>query len=1098
MKYKVLYLSLFVLIFSCSLRERDKGALFTLMPSDETHVDFENRLVENEQFNMIQYLYFNNGAGVALGDINNDGLVDIFFTSNQHENKLYLNKGNFSFEDISEKAGISGKSNWKTGVTMADVNGDGWLDVYVCEVGKYKNFHGRNQLFINHGNLTFTDEAHKYGLDFQGFSTQAAFFDYDLDGDLDMYLANHSVHSSRSYGPSELRIEHDPLAGDRLYRNDEKGGKTVFKDVTAQSGIYSSQIGYALAVRISDINGDGYPDIYVSNDFHENDYLYINRGNGTFSEQLTSMIMHTSRSSMGNDIGDFNNDGLMDILVLDMLPDNEKIRKQSGGEDDYELFDLKRKFGYGYQYVRNTLQLNLGGNRFSEIGQLAGIESTDWSWSPLFCDIDNDGWKDIFITSGIYRRANDLDYIRYLTHGRNFNLPKEEGGVPDKILYEQMPLYPHLNNFFRNNRDLTFTNVSMEWGIRKPSFSNGSAWADLDNDGDIDLVVNNINEKAFLYRSNVEKLAKNGFLSVRLSAKGKNTHAIGSRVTVYTGGKKQTEEQFNTRGFLSASSDVLHFGLGDAKTVDSVVIRWPDRSVQIIRNVRPDTFMVCTQPRLTVKKNHPVKKIEPVIHTIEIKGLVFKHEEDNFTEFNREKLIPHSLAKEGPAIATGDLDNDGLDDVFAGGAKSQVSAVFHQLKDGSFKKLKIPSLEKEIQADVVDAAFFDADGDGDQDIYVVKGGDELPPGHPELHDFILVNNGNDNFEVHRMDSVSHNGACVRPMDFDRDGDIDLFVGSRSLPGGYGISPRQFLLENDGKGNFTDVTMKVCPALQYAGMVTGAEWIDYDNDGNPDLAVAGEWMPVMLFRNDGGTFTDVTEDAGLKHTPGLWYSLRVADVDNDGDMDILGGNAGLNTVYHASRLAPLQLYVNDFDHDGVPDPVICEVKNGITYPMASFDELAGQIRELQSRFPNYADFAGKSVEDIFGSSLNRSIKKKVEMLSSCIFINDGSGRFQEKELPVEVQFAPVCDFLVTDINGDGINDLVLGGNDLEVRPSYGRYDASFGWILLGNHDGFTVLRPAESGLLLKGSLKKLKNVKNVNGIFTICGINSDNLQIISAK
>ncbi len=526
MKRLTLLILLVLSVISCKNREKEANTLLTLLAPSYTHIKFENRLTENDQFNIIEYLYFNNGAGVAAGDINNDGLIDLYFTSNQNSNRLYLNKGNLQFEDITEKAGVGGTGNWKTGVTMADVNGDGLLDIYVCEVGNYKAFNGRNQLFINQGNLTFREEAHDYGLDFEGFSTQSAFFDYDMDGDLDMYLLNHSVHTSRSYGGITLRNEMDTLAGDRLYRNDEVNGKRIFHEVTRQAGIYSSQIGYGLGVNICDINNDGFPDIYVSNDFHENDYLYYNNGNGTFSEQLTSHLAHTSRSSMGNDVGDFNNDGLLDIMVLDMLPDEENIRKQSGGEDDYDLFELKLKYGYYYQFVRNTLQLNLGNGLFSEIGRLSGVCSTDWSWSPLFCDVDNDGWKDLFITNGIYRRANDLDYVKFLTGGNRMSPVKDNSNVPDKVLYDKMPLYPHVNYIFKNNGDLTFTNMASKWGFDKRTYSNGSTYADLDNDGDMDLVINNINENACIYQNNCNKRSDNHYLSVVLKGKGLNPRAV--------------------------------------------------------------------------------------------------------------------------------------------------------------------------------------------------------------------------------------------------------------------------------------------------------------------------------------------------------------------------------------------------------------------------------------------------------------------------------------------------------------------------------------------------------------------------------------------
>ncbi|MGE5420383.1 MAG: CRTAC1 family protein, partial [Chloroflexota bacterium] len=584
MKRPASFLLLILFLFSCRQEVKEKSELFSLMAPDSTNIRFVNKLTETEQFNIIQYLYFNNGAGVAAGDINNDGLTDIYFTSNQDAGKLYLNKGNMQFEDITSKAGVEGKGDWKTGVTLADVNGDDLLDIYVCQVGNYKVIHGKNQLFINQGDLTFREEAHEYGLDFCGFSTQAAFFDYDLDGDLDMYLLNHSVHTSRSYGPVSLRFEHDSLSGDRLYRNDEINGKRFFHDVANDAGIYNSQIGYGLGITVGDVNNDGWPDIYISNDFHEDDYLYINNRNGTFTDRFRESMQHTSRSSMGNDIGDFNNDGLQDVLVLDMLPEDEKTRKSSGGEDDLDVYQIKLGYGFGYQFVRNTLQLNLGGGVFSEIGRLSGIFSTDWSWSPLFCDVDNDGFKDIFITNGIYRRSNDLDYIRFMTKN-NFFESENNKNTPDSVLYQKMPLDRCVNYIYRNNGDLTFTNMAKEWGLGAPTFSNGSAYADLDNDGDLDLITNNINDPACIYRNNASASTSNHYLSVKLQGKGLNTHAIGGRITLYYNGKMQVAEHFPTRGFMSSSTGNLHFGIGPAESIDSIIIRWPDLTEEVIRNV---------------------------------------------------------------------------------------------------------------------------------------------------------------------------------------------------------------------------------------------------------------------------------------------------------------------------------------------------------------------------------------------------------------------------------------------------------------------------------------------------------------------------------
>lgn len=1096
----LVFLLLF-LVFSCR-KEGNKNTLFTIMPASETNIYFSNQLTEDEDFNIIEYLYFNNGAGVAAGDINNDGLIDLYFTSNQLPNKLYLNKGNFQFEDITREAGVEGIGNWTTGVTMADVNGDNLLDIYVCNVGSYKKFKGRNQLFINQGNLKFEDQAKKYGLDFEGYSTQAAFFDYDLDGDLDMYLLNHSVHSTRSYGMASLRYEKDERAGDRLFRNENAKGEIHFRDVTQEAGIYSSHIGYGLGISICDIDNDGFPDIFISNDFHENDYLYINNGNGTYTEQFKNSFASTSRSSMGNDVGDFNNDGLLDIIVLDMLPDREEIRKQSGGEDDYELFQIKLDQGYHHQFVRNTLQLNLGNGMFSEVGRLAGIHSTDWSWAPLFCDVDNDGWKDLFITSGIYRRANDLDYVDFLTGGNRYFPERNNSGVPDKTLYEKMPLYPNINYIYKNNRDYTFSNMSGEWGLNSRSFSNGSAYADLDNDGDLDLIVNNINEYASVYKNNSESLNSNHFLQLKLKGSANNTRAIGTRVLLYSNGQKQMGEIFTTRGFMSSSTDVLHFGLGDNDVIDSLIVRLPDLTEHKFTNFPADTIITVEMADTGKPFNWEKRVVQQfnLFEPVELSGIQFHHIEDSYTDFDTQHLVPESLSAEGPPLAVGDINGDGKDDIFVGGAKGQQATFFIQQDNESFHPLNVPLLERDRFTEDVDASLFDADGDGDQDLYIVRGGNELQTGDFFLADRLLINDGNGNFELCQANALpfmAFNGSCVCPGDFDGDGDLDLFVGSRSVTGGYGLSPNQFLLENNGKGVFTDVTKKRLKGKNNPGMVSDAVWTDYDGDNDNDLIIAGEWMKVIVFENNEGYFSEASENAGLNETSGLWKCIEAADIDGDNDMDLIAGNLGNNALLKASADKPVKIYLNDFDNSGTLDQIICAYENETCYPVASLDQMTKQINGFRKKYPLYSDFAGETFADIFGEeTIEKSVLKEVVQLKSCVFRNNGDGTFITEELPIEAQFSTIQDILIYDFNNDGHSDVAVVGNNYAVRPSYGRYDASYGWCLVKqkHSNNMDALTPSESGLAVGGDARELELLKVGKERYLVAAVNNGKLQI----
>src|SRR6266699_1358039 len=849
-KHLSFLLALPALLMSCR-RTPPVPPLFVAVAPEASGITFANTLPPDDSaLNIVNYLYYYNGGGVAAGDIDGDGLMDLYFTSNLGANRLYRNLGNFRFEDITARAGVADSVGWKSGVTMADVNGDGRLDIYVSGVN-YRGMQGRNVLYINNGDGTFTDRAAEYGLAFAGYSTQAAFFDYDGDGDLDMYLLNSSTLSERAASRSVSRTERNARAGDRLYRND----RGHFVDVSASAHIYGGVEGFGLGVVITDVNLDGCPDIYIANDFPENDFLYLNNCDGTFTESIAQATGHTSRFSMGADAADFNNDGRPDIAVLDMLPDSEAILKTAATAESYELLARKLAAGYHYQYTRNTLQLNRGSSggklRFSEIGLLAGIAATDWSWAPLFADFDNDGRKDLFVTTGIYDRPNDLDYIAWLDSAP----PGVD--LPAARLIAKMPHVPMPNHLFRNNGDLTFTDMAGAWGLATPGFSNGAVYADLDNDGALDLVVNRLNAPAAVYRNRARDLHSAGhhYLTVTLRGSGANTAGIGAKVMITAGGSHQLVEVMPTRGFESAVDPRPHFGLGTASHVDSLTVLWPDRRVQVLTNVPVDQTVTLIQANA---RSHP--PIRPSAHpplfsdVTDRVPISFKHRENTFFDFGREPLMPHLLSTEGPALAVGDVTGDGRDDIYAGGAKWQAGELFTQGADGGFHARVEPAFRADSLHEDVDAAFFDADGDGDLDLYVVSGGNEFWEGEP-LHDRLYLNDGRGNFSRAPLPDFAHNGSCVVPGDFDGDGDVDLFVGSRVVAREYGVTPRSYLLENDGHGHFRDVTREKAPGLDSVGMVTRAVWVDYDGDGKLDLIVVGEWMPVRVFHQENGRFVD---------------------------------------------------------------------------------------------------------------------------------------------------------------------------------------------------------------------------------------------------
>jgi enediyne biosynthesis protein E4 len=1075
--------------------------MFELLPPGRTGVTFVNRLPDDTAVNILSYMYYYDGGGVAVGDVNNDGLPDLYFTSNVGPNRLYLNKGDYRFEDVTDRAGVADADGWKTGVTMADVNGDGYLDIYVSGVD-FPTMRGHNVLYINNGDGTFTDRTKEYGLDFAGFATQALFFDYDGDGDLDMYLLTHSPHPELSPGPLAQAGTASQRRGDRLYRND--GGH--FVDVSDRAGLRRGAARYGLGVVASDVNGDGCPDLYVANDFQEDDFLYLNNCDGTFTESLATAMGHTSHASMGVDAADVNNDGRPDIVVLDMLPDQEKILKTSANAETWDVYLAKLAAGYHPQYARNTLQLNRGKGRFSEIGYLAGVYATDWSWAPLVADLDNDGYKDLFLTTGIYRRPNDLDYLTYVGNPVvQASLKEGTGGRYAGAVIRKMPQVATPNYAYRNNGDLTFTDQARAWGLAQRGFSNGAAYVDLNNSGALDLVVSQINAPAAIYRNRARELTGNHYLQVVLKGSGANTAGIGAKVTLKAGGKVQVLEQYPTRGFQSSVDPRLHFGLGTSTQIDSLVVTWPDRRRQVLTRVAVDRTVTLSQQDAGVPPPVPNPQPPAPIFTdvTDQLHLDFKHKENTYYDFHREPLIPHLVSAEGPALALGDVNGDGLDDIYVGGAKWQAGQLFIQRRDGTFQ----PSAQRAFQADSlsedIDAVFFDANGDGHLDLYVVSGGNEFAGEDPPLQDRLYLNDGHGHFsrDSLALPRLSESGSCVVPGDFNGDGHLDLFVGRRVVARGYGLTPHNYLLENDGRGQFRDVTAEKAPGLADVGMVTSAAWVDYDHDGKLDLIVTGEWMPVRVFHQENGRLVDRTREAGLTGTEGWWNSVTVADLNGDGRPDLVLGNLGLNSYVRASPTEPARLYVSDFGHNGGLEQILTFYKHGVSYPIAGRDELLSLIPPLRKRYATYADFGASRVEDILPSEdLARATVREARVLASSVALNNGNGTFTLKPLPVEAQFAPIRAVVAADFDGDGHTDLLVAGNDYGLPPVLGRYDASYGLLLRGRGDGsFEAVDMEQSNVVIDGQVRHMDWLRQAGGGRAIVvARNNDRLQVLRTR
>ncbi|PRY41923.1 VCBS repeat protein [Spirosoma oryzae] len=1096
---------------------RSEKPLFVTLDSTKTGIGFVNQLVPTTKLNILDYLYFYNGGGVSAGDINNDGLTDLYFVSNQGANKLYLNKGGFKFEDVTKQAGVGGYADWQTGSTMADVNGDGWLDIYVCAVGNFRGLEGANELYINNGDGTFTEKAADYGLDFTGFSTQAAFFDYDHDGDLDCYLLNHAIHTSRSYDRVTARSLRNNESGDYLYQNQLRSADSAtsakkqarFVDVSNKAGIYGAAMGYGLGISVADINNDGWEDLYVSNDFHEDDYYYVNNKNGTFTESAKKAFMHTSRFSMGNDIADINNDGFADVVTLDMYPDDEVVEKQSLGEDPLDIFYYKLEYGYMNQYSRNCLQLSQSGEKFVDIGAMAGVAATDWSWSPLLADYDNDGIRDLFVSNGIVHRPNNLDYVKYASDD-SLRYAAETSATLDERAIKMMPDGKMHNYFYRGTSSLRFEDKSKDWGFETPNYANGAVYADLDNDGDLDIVTNNIDSPASIYQNEARTLfPDNNYLTVKMQGAVPNTFGVGAKVILKYGGtggdSMQVAQLMPTRGFESSVAPELLFGLGKRATVDSLIVIWPDQRMevrtgvkvnQIVRLKQSDAHLDATAYRYTTPAGRPL-----FTDVTNQDSIPYVHRENkDYFDFVRESLMPFQVSTEGPRLAVGDVNGDGLDDIYAGGAKWQSGSLLMQQPNGQFKAIKQPAIVVDSVYEDVDACFFDADGDKDLDLYVVSGGNEFFGKSPELLDRLYINDGKGNFsrKTDALPAMYDNKSCVRPYDVDGDGDLDLFVGGRVVSYAYGEIPNSYLLINDGKGRFTNQIERIAPGLQKVGMVTDAVWADYDGDKDVDLLLVGDWMPVRIFTNEKGNFHEESKiTVGSTPLSGLYQRIVAADFDRDGDVDLMAANLGTNNKFRKGTDSQLKMWVKDIDNNQKVDQILAYSRGDEWYPLGFKDELGKQMPGIiNKRFTDYESFAGKQLSDIFTKEeLKGAAEFSVNQFAS-VYLENQNGKFIVHELPIMAQVSKLFTLLPIDIDKDGDLDIIGGGNFYGVSMYQGRYDASYGLIMRNDGKGrFTTLSPIDSGFLLYGEIRDIRQVKTVSGTLLAIGRNGNSMQLM---
>ena len=1085
---------LFIILFSCSKRE--SNSLFELKKSSHTKVDFTNTLNYTEELNPYTYRNFYNGGGVGIGDFNNDSLPDIFFAGNLVSNKLYINKGDFVFDDVTDEAGLNSSGIWSTGVSVVDINHDGYLDIYVCKSGPPGGERRNNELFINNGDLTFTEKSKDYGLDNEGLSTHAAFFDFDNDGDLDCYLLNNTIKSI-GVGLDMVKGLRDISSdqGNKLLRNDDG----YFTDVSSSAGIYTSNIGFGLGVTVGDINLDGWSDLFISNDFFEKDYLYINNKDGSFKESLEEYVNETSMGSMGADMADINNDGYSEIFVTEMLPDRHDRRVSKAVFDNWDKYQFSIDQGYFHQFNRNVLQLNNQDGSFSEISRITGVDATDWSWGALIFDMDNDGNKDIFVANGIYKDLLDQDYVNFLANPSIISNMIQSEKEPVKKLIDMIPSEPLSNYAFQNLGSLTFRDETKNFGLDDLTYSNGSAYSDLDNDGDLDLIVNNVNMLSNIY----ENKSTSNWVSFSFDSNSKNKYGVGNKVFVYADNKMQYQELSPMRGFQSSVDYRMYFGLGDINLIDSVKIIWNDKEVSILKNIKPNSHHTLNEEgvhkNLTINKPSPNK---PFLKTSDYQ-INYSHIENNFVDFDRERLLYKMTSNEGPCTCVADFNDDGREDLFVGSAKGQISSIFFQELNGSFKSYN-SAFEKDILSEDIDCLIDDFNGDGKLDLIVASGGSEYSNFSPELRDRLYLNIGDKNFKKlpNSLSSISsfESTSTISSYDFDRDGDKDLFLGTRLNPGAYGTKTRSYLLENNGDGIFKDISEKYLGDTRFMGMVTDSEFIDIDNDNTKELIVVGEWMPVKIFKFLQNKLVDITDSLGLSKTNGLYNNMHSEDLDGDGYTDLVLGNYGLNSMFRASIEQPLSLYVNDFDNNGRTEQILAMHYDEKLYPIVQLKDLWMQIPSLKKKYLKFENYKNVTMDKLFDpSTIRDSEVKKVYNLSSVSLYNKRGKGFDIKELPFMAQLSPIFSIISDDINNDGIMDLILGGNLSKVKPEFGPNSSSYSTLLLGNKDKrFKYVNSKLSGLFISGEIRDLDKIKINSKDSYIFAVNNSKLKILESE